>query len=145
MQLLAGVKMLGEGTVKLTEIRDWSYTQDSVVSKAYVDASFDPRHIIDLWMYEQELDNTGLIAHTFLVFEFDASYGPARYLGLSVETRRERGEKYSLIGGVIRAFEVTHIWATERDLVMRRVQYLDYPLTPAIGLRFRRSIALGSS
>ena len=30
---------------------------------------------------------------------------------------------------MLRAFEVTHIWATERDLVTRRVQFLDYPLT----------------
>ena len=40
----------------------------------------------------QKLDEVELIAHTFLVFEFDESYGPARYLGLSVETRRESGE-----------------------------------------------------
>jgi hypothetical protein len=81
-------------------------------------------------MYEQILDGErGLIAHTFVVFEFDSTYGDARWLGLSVETRRERGETYSLVGGMLRAFEVTHIWATERDLVTRRVQYLDYPLT----------------
>jgi hypothetical protein len=30
---------------------------------------------------------------------------------------------------MLRSFEVTHIWATERDLVRRRVEYLDYPLT----------------
>ena len=54
---------------------------------------------------------------------------------MSVETRREVGEKYSLVGGMLRAFEVTHIWATERDLVTRRVDFLDYPLT-----RYRLSI-----
>jgi hypothetical protein len=30
---------------------------------------------------------------------------------------------------MLRKFEVTHIWATEEDLVRRRVEYLDYPLT----------------
>ncbi|MDH3207973.1 MAG: DUF4105 domain-containing protein, partial [Gemmatimonadota bacterium] len=45
------------------------------------------------------------------------------------------GETYSLVGGVLRAFEVTHIWATEEDLVTRRVELLDYPLT-----RYRVSI-----
>ena len=82
-----------------------------------------------MWMYEQQLDRSGLIAHTFLVFEFDESYEHGRYLGLSVETRRELGEEYSIIGGALRSFEITHIWATEKDLVTRRVQYLDYPLT----------------
>ena len=56
------------------------------------------RHSVDVWMYEQKLDRIGLIAHTFIVFEFDESYGPARYLGLSVETRRELGENRLLVG-----------------------------------------------
>jgi hypothetical protein len=129
VRVLAGVVVQEQGLVRLTDIRDWSYTQDSVVSQRYFDASFDPRHIVDVWMYEQELDDTGLIAHTFLVFEFGEDYGPARYIGLSVETRREMGEAYSLIGGILRSFEVTHIWATESDLVTRRAIYLDYPLT----------------
>jgi len=129
VRVLAAVERSEGGTVLLKNIRDWSYTRDSVVAKPYLHASFDPERIVDLWMYEQELDGTGLIAHTFLVFEFDESHGSNRYLGLSVETRRESGEQYSLIGGMLRSFEVTHIWATENDLVTRRVDYLDYPLT----------------
>ena len=129
VRVLAGVEMEGQGLVSLTDIRDWRYTQGSVVSKRYFDASFDPEDIVDMWMYEQELDDKGFIAHTFVVFEFADSAGPNRYLGLSVETRRELGEEYSLVGGVLRSFEVTHIWATESDLVTRRVLYLDYPLT----------------
>lgn len=129
VRVLAGVDVSGGGTVQLTEVRNWTYALDSIVSKEYFDASFDPQHLVDVWMYEQQLDDAGWIAHTFLVFEFDESYGAGRYLGLSVETRREAGEEYSLIGGVLRSFEVTHIWATEADLVTRRVQFLDYPLT----------------
>jgi hypothetical protein len=128
VRVLAGVEWSGTSAVRLTSIRNWSYSRDSIGAKSYFDASLDSEHIVDLWMYEQELDDTGLIAHTFLVFEFDERYGPHRYLGLSVETRRESGEEYSLIGGMLRSFEVTHIWATEQDLVTRRVEYLDYPL-----------------
>ena len=129
VRVLAGVEISAEGPVRLTNIRDWSYTRDEITSAPYFDASFDPADIVDLWMYEQQLDDVGLIAHTFLVFGFDESYGPARYLGLSVETRRESGEEYSIVGGMLRNFEVTHIWATEADLVTRRVEFLDYPLT----------------
>lgn len=128
VRVLAGVDSLPDGRIRLSEIRDWSYTRDSVVSKEYFDAVIDPDDITGLWLYEQHLDGIGLIAHTFLVFELDESYGPARYLGLSVETRREVGEEYSIVGGMLRSFEVTHIWATEEDLVRRRVEYLDYPL-----------------
>jgi hypothetical protein len=30
---------------------------------------------------------------------------------------------------MLRSFELTHIWAREEDLVRRRVEFLDYPLT----------------
>jgi hypothetical protein len=129
VRVLAGVAVEAPGTVAFTGVRDWRYTRDSVVSRRYLEASFDPEDIVDLWMYEQVLDDAGYIAHTFLVFEFGTGEGPTRYLGLSVETRREAGETYSLIGGILRSFEVTHIWATETDLVTRRVVHLDYPLT----------------
>ena len=33
VRVLAGVEMEGQGLVRLTDIRDWSYTRDSVVSR----------------------------------------------------------------------------------------------------------------
>lgn len=129
VDVLAGIDTSFAETITLTQIRDWQYAGNSIIEKSYFDASFDPNDIVAMWMYEQQLDTSGLIAHTFVVFEFDDSYERAKYLGLSVETRRERGEKYSIVGGALRNFEITHIWATERDLVRRRVQFLDYPLT----------------
>lgn len=129
VRTLAGVEISSDDAVTLTQVRDWNYTIGSISSNGYFDATFDPNAIVAMWMYEQQLSTSGLIAHTFLVFEFDESYERERYLGLSVETRREQGEKYSVIGGALRSFEITHIWATEKDLVTRRVQYLDYPLT----------------
>ncbi len=129
VSILAGIEISNDEVVTLSQIRDWNYAVNSISSKTYFDASFDPKDIVAMWMYEQQLGVSGLIAHTFLVFEFDESYERGRYLGLSVETRREQGEEYSIIGGALRSFEITHIWATEKDLVTRRVQFLDYPLT----------------
>ena len=135
VRVLSGVETLPDGAIRLTSVRDWRYTRESVVTKRYFAERYDPSDVTALWLYEQEIGLGGRIAHTFLVFEFPESYGPARWLGLSVETRREVGETYSLIGGVLRSFEVTHIWATEEDLVTRRVELLDYPLT-----RYRVSV-----
>jgi hypothetical protein len=156
VRLLAGVEEREDGRIRLTDIRDWRYGIEEVRdSTTWFAADFDPDHIVDLWMYEQILDGRGRIAHTFLVFEFaEGGVGAAldlppgagssqlreattlpgpgpetRYLGISVETRREVGEEYGIIAGMLRTFEVTHIWATERDLVRRRVEYLDYPMT----------------
>ena len=129
VRVLAGINLSGDTLVEMTDLRSWTYGIDSIVSKSYFDASYNPQHIVNIWMYEQLLNDSGLIAHTFLVFEFDETYADRRYLGLSVETRREEGETYSVIGGMMRKFEITHIWALEEDLVKRRVQFLDYPLT----------------
>jgi len=130
VRVLAGVEQLADGSVMLTDVRNWRYTREAIVSKEYFTGRYDPADIVSLWMYEQELGFGGRIAHTFLVFEFPESYGDGRWVGLSVETRREVGETYSLVAGVLRGFEVTHTWATEEDLVTRRVELLDYPLTP---------------
>ncbi len=130
VRVLTGVDRLPDGAYRLTAVRNWTYTDDSVVSTAYQPIRYDPADVEALWLYEQELGLGGRIAHTFLVFQFPFRYGPTfRWLGLSVETRREVGERYSIVGGVLKKFEVTHIWAAEEDLVRRRVEYLDYPLT----------------
>ncbi len=127
--VLAGVDIGTDQSITLTNVRDWQYAINSITAKRYFDETFNPDDIVNLWLYEQQLDSTGLIAHTFVVFEFKESYGRSKYLGLSVETRRELDEEYSVVGGALRKFEITHIWATEEDLVTRRVQFLDYPLT----------------
>lgn len=129
VRVLASVEELVDGAVRLGDVRDWRYADTGIVARDYFEADYEPADVVDLWLYEQELGLGGLIAHTFLVFEFDESYGARRWLGLSVETRREAGETYSLVRGMLRGFELTHVWATEEDLVRRRVELLDYPLT----------------
>jgi len=128
VRLLSRVETFADGSVLFGKVRNWRYTRDAVVAKDHVARRYDPADIQGLWLYEQGLGLGGRIAHTFLVFEFPDHYGSGRWLGLSVETRRELGEKYSLLGGVLRSFEVTHMWAMEEDLVTRRVEFLDYPL-----------------
>ncbi|UCC23940.1 MAG: DUF4105 domain-containing protein [Gemmatimonadales bacterium] len=128
MSVLATAEITGEGAIQLSDIRDWRYLPGTVASQEYRDASFDPDDIVDLWMYEQEFGEKGLIAHTFVVFEFDESYGPVRYLGLSMEARREADEDYSILRGMLRGFEAAHVWATEEDLVTRRVTYQGNPV-----------------
>ncbi len=135
VRVLSSVAWTADGAVRLGQVRQWEYGHETVRSKAYAPVTYDPQDAAGLWLYEQELGLGGRIAHTFLVFEFPERYGADRWLGISVETRREVGETYSLIAGMLRGFELTHIWAREEDLVLRRVEYLDYPLT-----RYRVSI-----
>ncbi|KAG1654033.1 Adenosylcobalamin/alpha-ribazole phosphatase [Nymphon striatum] len=53
------------------------------------------------------------LAHVFLLFELENGES----FGLSVEARREKGEEYTLHGGLLAQFELVYLIASERDLV----------------------------
>ncbi len=128
MRTLARGEVTPDGLLRLADVRDWRYTRDSVVSRDYLNGVWDPEDVDEIWLYAQEFDAGGWTAHTFLVFEFDPSYGERRYLGISMEARREEGESYSITRGLLRGFEAAAVWATENDLVSRRAVYAGAPV-----------------
>jgi hypothetical protein len=59
------------------------------------------------------------MAHPILSFQF----GDAVPLAISIETRKEKGESYSAIGGLYRQYELVYVVADERDLLRVRTNY----------------------
>jgi hypothetical protein len=59
------------------------------------------------------------IAHTILSFGFD----DGRYLAISIETRKEKGEEYSAVAGFFRRYELIYVVADERDVIRLRTNY----------------------
>jgi len=57
-----------------------------------------------------------LIAHTIMSWGFEGD----RYLAISIETRKEKGEEYSALRGFFRQYELTFVVADERDVVRLR-------------------------
>jgi hypothetical protein len=57
------------------------------------------------------------MAHTY--FAFDIANQPP--VTVSVEARRERGERFGVLLGTINEFELMYIWATEQDTTGKRV------------------------
>ncbi len=55
------------------------------------------------------------------IFSFD--FGEQGHLCFSIETRPEKGEAYSAIGGLYRQYELIYIAADERDVVRLRTNY----------------------
>jgi hypothetical protein len=60
-----------------------------------------------------------LIAHTIVSFGFD----DGRYLAVSIETRKEKGEDYSAVAGFFKQYELIYVVADERDVVRLRTNY----------------------
>jgi uncharacterized protein DUF4105 len=59
------------------------------------------------------------IAHIMVSFGFEGD----DYLTMSIETRKERGESYSALGGFFRRYELVYIVGDERDLIGVRTTY----------------------
>ena len=59
------------------------------------------------------------MAHPIVSFQF-ADQEP---LAVSIETRKEKGEVYSAVGGFYRMFELVYVLADERDVVRLRTNY----------------------
>jgi hypothetical protein len=112
-----------DGTVAITDIRDWDYDETGPTRRAWRDGTYDPDRLVALWFNLDPFPDWDGVAHTYLVFEFAAGT-PQRYLGISVEARKQRGETYSGLKGLFRQYELLHVWASESDLVKRRGLYL---------------------
>jgi hypothetical protein len=61
------------------------------------------------------------LAHIFLSFRLDNN----KPVSISLETRREEGEDFSPILGILRQFEIIYVVGDERDLVGVRTKYRD--------------------
>lgn len=121
---LSNVDLRADGTVLITNIRDWDYDADGPVRKQWLDSVYDPRLLTAIWFNLDPFPAWDGVAHTFLVFEF-AEGSPSRYLGISVEARKQRNQAYSGLKGLFRQYELLYVWATEADLIKRRTVYLD--------------------
>jgi hypothetical protein len=62
------------------------------------------------------------MAHPIVSFQF-AKNSDTSPLAMSIETRREKGESYSALGGFYRQFELVYIVAEERDVIGVRTNY----------------------
>lgn len=78
--------------------------------------SFDLRKLESLDLAVEPFKDSELMAHTMLRFGF----GEDGYIIVSVEARAEKDEKYSLIAGALRQFELIYLFGSENDLLTLR-------------------------
>lgn len=95
-------------------VRDFRYDGAGGVEVRYRDETYRLDQVRRVWFALAPFANRfrGL-AHSFLTFEFEGD----RFLAISVEARREAGEDYTLVGGLLRGLEITYVVGTEEDLL----------------------------
>ncbi len=104
-----------DSTVTVSHIRDNEYTGKEF-KLHFFDHEYETKNISKVWFVVSKFSGFSGIAHTYFIFDMKDS-DP---ITVSVEARREKGEDYSIPGGLFNKFELMYVWASERDSVVRR-------------------------
>lgn len=100
-------------------IRNCTYIdQDSYVLN-YYDKTYDLSRLQSVDFFVVPFRDMPNLAHTMLSFGFD----DGEHLAVSVEIRRERGEKYGVLKSMLNQYELMYVVADERDVVKLRTNY----------------------
>jgi hypothetical protein len=117
-----------QGVVHIPHVRSFRWISRKEVTERWVAQSYDPDTITSVDLVMSVWSNP-LIAHTMVSFGF----ADGRHLVFSGETRRQKGDRFTITGGFFRRFELILIAADERDLIhlrtdVRREKVSLYPV-----------------
>ncbi len=105
--------------VTVHNIRHCSYRSVDDYDVSHYDKTFDLGELNSVdFIVVPFLDTPG-VAHTMLSFGF----ADRDYVVVSVEIRKERGEKYSPIKGFLNQYELMYVVADERDILQLNAVY----------------------
>lgn len=110
---------INDNLVTINSIRDWRYSEDEIISKNYISRTYDISKLKRMWFVLEPFGGWKGVAHTYFIFDFE-DQEPVVF---SIEARREKGEIYGALKGLLNNFETIYIWGTEEDLTARRVVY----------------------
>ena len=76
-------------------VRAWEYGPDGALRKEWETHDVNIEQISEVWFFIEPFAGNPLFAHSFLSFVFEDEEGQRKTLSVSVEARKEAGEKYS--------------------------------------------------
>ena len=133
MDVLPHITIDGD-LVSVQQERDFRWATEGPLSSEYVDRTFDVRRLERVWFVQEPFIMAPLysfegVAHTYFVFDFQDQVPVA----VSVESRRERGQGYDPLTGMLNEYGLIYVWGTEQDVtgrraVLERNQLYMYPL-----------------
>lgn len=104
-------------TVHLSGVRNFEWKGDTTFAPRWEERDYRLDQAATAWYILAPFSsNWRGPAHSFVSFGFD----DGRYLALSVEARREQGENYGIVTGMLRRFELIYVVGDEADLIGRR-------------------------
>lgn len=109
--------------VTVHNVRNCKYFANDVFMVDYYDKPIDLSRVRGVDYIVVPFDGAPALAHVMLSFQIDGAYGKPEHLAVSVETRKEREEKYNPLKGSLNQYEIIYVVADERDVIQFRTVY----------------------
>jgi hypothetical protein len=109
--------------VTVDKVRNFAYRATDDYTPAYEQRTYDLAKLDSVWFVVEHFGDAPAIAHTFVSFGFGGEY-----VAISVEIRKERGEVYSPVKGLLRQYELMYVVADERDVIGLRTNFRRDPV-----------------
>lgn len=106
-------------SVNIENIRDHRWKTDTDFIPWYYTGSFNLDEIEKVYYIITPFSDKDGPAHTMLSFSFSGW----KNIVLSPEIRKERGESFDALNGVLNQYEIQYIVATESDIIKLRTNY----------------------
>lgn len=116
-KILPVAEFQDNGKILIRNVRNAVYKTTTDYMVGYYDREYDPDKLKKVWFVLVPFTGYAGAAHGFVSFEFE----DGAFVSVSVEIRKENGEKYSAVKGMLREFELMYVIANERDVIKLRV------------------------
>jgi hypothetical protein len=110
--------------VEVDGVRSFVYGENGAVERRWVDRTYDLNRLESVWFALSPFASWRGPAHAFLSFEFSDS----QFVSVSVEARREVGETYSPLKGLLRQYQLMFVVGDEADVVALRTHVYKDPV-----------------
>jgi Domain of unknown function (DUF4105) len=109
--------------VTVRNVRNCKYFANDVYMVDYYDKPINLSRVHGVDYIVVPFDGAPALAHAMLSFQLDGPGGESEHLAVSVETRKERSEKYNPLAGSFNQYELIYVVADERDVIQFRSVY----------------------
>lgn len=109
--------------VTVHNVRNTTYRSTEDFDVHWEERRYDLRELDSVWFVVEPFSEGAQTAHTLLSFGFGDEY-----LAVSVEIRKEVGESFSVLSGMLRQFELMYVFGDEHDLIGLRANHRQDPV-----------------
>lgn len=105
--------------VRVHNVRNARYRSLDDFDVAWEERTYDLDRLRTAWFVVEPFSDFRGPAHTLMSFGFEGG----DYLAVSVELRKEEGETFSPVRGLLRQYELMYVVGDERDLIQLRTNH----------------------